>query len=675
MADTETQNTTVANELPDIGQQLRYKDQSELLDAIDELTRLGLREYVSLPQIIVCGDQSSGKSSVLEAISHIRLPTKENLCTTFATELHVRRTPSNDPPVCIIPGDSRKGDEDAKTKLGKFPGAKAYNGPEDIPSLVEAAKQVMKDTSGTSANPFFDDTLRIQLCKPNWPPVTIVDLPGIIHAENEDQTKGDLVAVKSLVKKYMDDPRSVILAIVSAQNDVALQEVLTMAKDADPKRTRTMGVITKPDTLQYRGPESIHNFRKLALNDEEQHKFLLGWHVLKNRDPLKPNQTAAERDASETAFFATQPWASFENQQCLGIDALRVRLSTVLHERIASGLPDIIKEIDVETSKSESELLKMGKSRSTRQDKEGYLIQIAGQFQALAQSATDGTWSDRFDQFFKNPYTSEGYERRLRAVVQNLNDQFAELFAKRGHKWELTSEESLLKPRSKIETSLFGDYPQSSRFEDPKPITRQAFLEKIEKLSRATRSKELRGVFNHHTIGELFREQSMKWREMAEHHVEMVWSAVKVFLEEAFGTMAVGKNLSAILFDFIYPKMEERREKAKMKLDEIMLPHARLHPISYNSKLVKAMKEVKRDREKERLRQKLWPQGLEENEVLTNAAAKNFKFELLEAINPSEEELEDKFGCSDILDYMFAYYEESNFVLSVQSLRSSSGYS
>lgn len=43
-------------------------DQLELLNVIDNLRLQGISNYVSLPQIIVCGDQSSGKSSVLEAI-------------------------------------------------------------------------------------------------------------------------------------------------------------------------------------------------------------------------------------------------------------------------------------------------------------------------------------------------------------------------------------------------------------------------------------------------------------------------------------------------------------------------------------------------------------------------------------------------------------------------------
>jgi len=67
------------------------KDHRDLLDILDRLRSQGLSRFVDLPQIIVCGDQSSGKSSVLEAISGMSFPAKDNLCTRFATELILRR--------------------------------------------------------------------------------------------------------------------------------------------------------------------------------------------------------------------------------------------------------------------------------------------------------------------------------------------------------------------------------------------------------------------------------------------------------------------------------------------------------------------------------------------------------------------------------------------------------
>ena len=72
-------------------QDLQTQEQIRLLDVIDALRAEGLSEYTALPQLIVCGDQSSGKSSVLEAISGVPFPRKDTLCTRFATEVILRR--------------------------------------------------------------------------------------------------------------------------------------------------------------------------------------------------------------------------------------------------------------------------------------------------------------------------------------------------------------------------------------------------------------------------------------------------------------------------------------------------------------------------------------------------------------------------------------------------------
>src|SRR2546421_9621174 len=98
--------------------ELQSNDELELLNAIDNLRSKGLSRYVSLPQLIVCGDQSSGKSSVLEANSGMPFPIKSNLCTCFATEFILRRAPQIHAQVSIVPNKSRS--ESQKQYLSTF---------------------------------------------------------------------------------------------------------------------------------------------------------------------------------------------------------------------------------------------------------------------------------------------------------------------------------------------------------------------------------------------------------------------------------------------------------------------------------------------------------------------------------------------------------------------------
>jgi hypothetical protein len=94
------------------------EDRLDLLDSVDYLRSQGISHYVSLPQIIVCGDQSSGKSSVLEAISGVSFPIKSNLCTRFPTELVLRKTSHVDVSVSIVPHHSRS--ESEQLSLASF---------------------------------------------------------------------------------------------------------------------------------------------------------------------------------------------------------------------------------------------------------------------------------------------------------------------------------------------------------------------------------------------------------------------------------------------------------------------------------------------------------------------------------------------------------------------------
>jgi hypothetical protein len=62
-----------------------------LLEKMDKLFAHGVGEYISLPQQVVVGEQSSGKSSILEGLTKMAFPRDSGLCTRFATQIIFRR--------------------------------------------------------------------------------------------------------------------------------------------------------------------------------------------------------------------------------------------------------------------------------------------------------------------------------------------------------------------------------------------------------------------------------------------------------------------------------------------------------------------------------------------------------------------------------------------------------
>ncbi|KAI1657055.1 P-loop containing nucleoside triphosphate hydrolase protein [Daldinia decipiens] len=321
---------------------LQSKDHKILMDIIDKLRSMGINRYVNLPQIVVCGDQSSGKSSVLQAISGMSFPTKDNLCTRFATELILRHTNEHIEEKCrvsISPGIDRSAEE--KERLEKFQYSEIPdNFNFNIGALVDKAKEVM-GVGSDQGRTFCKDVLRIELSGPTQPHLTIVDLPGLFRAGNREQSAEDAAIVQSLVLSYMKNPRSIILAVVSAQGNFALQDVTQHAREIDIRGERTLGLITKPDTLDV-GSASERDYFDLAQNRDV--KFRLGWHVMRNRDFKSRDVTNEEWDQAEAEFFGQGVWAGLPRSQ-KGSVSLRTRLSEVLKEQILKQLFEVLEEI------------------------------------------------------------------------------------------------------------------------------------------------------------------------------------------------------------------------------------------------------------------------------------------------------------------------------------------
>lgn len=171
-----------------------------MVDIIDGLRSKRVSRYIDLPQIIRCGGQSSGKSSVLQTISGLSFPVGTNLTTTFATELVVRRTTEMSEERCrvsIQPGKNHS--EDQRKKLEAF-GFSLNSDKLNIGDVVDRARSAM---ALNDSKRFCDDVLRIEVSGPAQPHLTIVDLPDIFSAGNKGQSREEGQFVKSLVRFYM----------------------------------------------------------------------------------------------------------------------------------------------------------------------------------------------------------------------------------------------------------------------------------------------------------------------------------------------------------------------------------------------------------------------------------------------------------------------------------------
>ena len=610
---------------------LQSADQLQLLDEIDKLRSHGISHYVSLPQLIVCGDQSSGKSSVLEAISGISFPTKDNLCTQFATEVILRKAAGVTISVAIVPSPTRSEDERGRMmgfrqtleNLGAFP------------DLVDKAKVVMGVTA--SANAFSNDVLRVEISGPDKPHLTIVDLPGLIHSENKLQSAADVKLVGEMVKRYMHNRRSIILAVITAQNDYANQIVLKLAKEVDPSGRRTLGIITKPDTLHDR-PESAMAFVNLALNQDVE--FRLGWHVLRNRDYRSRGTTTAERDRAETEFFSQGIWKDLP-RATVGIVTLRDRLSRVLLDQIKAELPSLVEDIRTSLQDCQSKLSKLGVHRETIDEQRMFLLEISQSFQSLTEAAVDGTYSNPF---FGSPRDLLDRNKRLRAVVQNLNLDFAKIMRLRGHDREI------------VETNPYKKhFISEDSHSAPQVISRADFIQEIKSLLKYSRGRELPGMFNPLIVGEIFREQSKKWEPLAREHLWDMELLLKSFLELTLSFLTDENTFEMILREIIDPSIDEKFRKAGEKLQELLEPHQKGHPITYNHYFTETIQNMRQKSLEDDLKARLG-----NHFGGTRVPALQADVQILASSLASANITDvDEFACSEILMCAEAYYKVS----------------
>nr|POE96519.1 interferon-induced gtp-binding protein mx [Quercus suber] len=591
---------------------LQPTKQLELLDVIDDLRAQGLNEHVDLPQLIVCGDQSSGKSSLLTAISGVPFPRKDNLCTRFATEVVLRRDDrleTNRMRVAITASGSRSIAE--RAALDSF--AQELSSVDELPKIIADAALAMG--LGVDGSAFSADILRLEVRGPKVPQLTIVDLPGLIHSENKFQTADDIALVNSLVEDYMSQERSIILAVVSAKYDYPNQIVLTKARKVDPHGRRTLGIITKPDTLH---PGSPGELSFLELADNQDIKFSLGWHVVRNQDSNKAEER--DRDRVESEFFETSRWTRVK-ESTRGIHSLRVRLSEVLFQHIQQELPGLISEILAATNETKSFLARMGRSRATLNEKRMFVMELGQKFRDLAHAACEGSYEDKFF----DEVDSNADSRRLRAAVQNANIAFASKMLK-----------------APLQITKGSDMPELSHLSVPERATT---------LINSYRGKELPGTFNPALIGQLFRELSRSWLSDTRQHTGDIWLLARKAVVSILGAVAEDHVCNACMATVIDPELEKMQRAMEERMNEYMLEFSR-QPMTYNHYLTEAIQaaKYKRDREDALVR---YRQMLESRPDFSSPDAEL----IVDTVLPKSKPDMDEIAAQTLTDYAIAYYK------------------
>ncbi|CAL8261072.1 unnamed protein product [Merluccius merluccius] len=324
-------------------------------------------DIIQLPQIVVVGTQSSGKSSVLESlVGKDLLPRGTGIVTRRPLILQL---------VHIDTEDRRKTyEENGNAQLVPQPGTRVWRLTHrccgySVPS------HLFGGGSGIS-----DEPIHLKVFSPHVVNLTLVDLPGITKVPVGDQPNDIELQIRDLIMKYISNPNSIILAVTAANTDMATSEALKVARDVDHDGRRTLAVVTKLDLMDA-GTDAMDVLMGRVI------PVKLGLIGVVNRSQLDINNKKPVVDAIRDEYaFLQKKYPSLANRN--GTKYLAKTLNRLLMHHIRDCLPELKTRINVLAAQYQSMLNSYGEPVD---DKSSTLLQLITKFAAEYCHTIEGT--------------------------------------------------------------------------------------------------------------------------------------------------------------------------------------------------------------------------------------------------------------------------------------------
>lgn len=370
-----------------------------MISLIDKLRDFNLNDYISLPRIAVLGEQSAGKSSLLESICGLTfLPRGSGIVTRRPLELRMIRR-AVEKPYFEFPKD--------------HPSEKFENTLQ-VTKIIEELTD--KNTSGEKG--ISKDPIVCTVFSPTVPDLTLIDLPGITRNPVGGQPENIEEITKDLVRHYCKNEDTLILCVIPANIDLSNSDALKFSRQLDPRGERTIGVLTKIDLMD-EGTDA----RSILMNEEIKLRY--GYVGIKGRSQadIKRNCNVQEAIQKELDFFGKHPIYSTLPIELLGTRSLINRVSSLLFKMIEKSLPRIKKEIFERKKKAKISLESLGNEFPEKEEHKMELV-----FMLVRQ------FKENFNQEINGKYFHRKIDRKsLRSskretITFQLNSLFKDLY-------------------------------------------------------------------------------------------------------------------------------------------------------------------------------------------------------------------------------------------------------
>ncbi|XP_050528544.1 dynamin-1-like protein [Daktulosphaira vitifoliae] len=331
-------------------------------------------DAIQLPQIVVIGSQSSGKSSVIESIvGRSFLPRGIGIVTRCPLVLQLVNCPLND--------KEHRNAENGTVNMEEW-GEFLHCKNKVFKDFSEIREEIQAETNRVAGinKGICPEPISLKIYSVHVLNLSLVDLPGITKVPVGDQPEDIEVQVKNLVTKYIQNPNSIILAVSTANTDMSTSESLKLAKEVDPEGKRTLAVITKLDLMDA-GTDAVDILCGRVI------PVKLGIIGVVNRSQQDINDNKSIVNAlKDEATYLQRKYPSLANRN--GTPYLTKTLNRLLMHHIRDCLPNLKTRVNVMVSQFQSLLYSFGDDVS---DKSQTLLQIITKFAAAYCSTIDGT--------------------------------------------------------------------------------------------------------------------------------------------------------------------------------------------------------------------------------------------------------------------------------------------
>ncbi|CAG8570931.1 6844_t:CDS:2 [Paraglomus occultum] len=348
---------------------------AKYIQLVSNLKKNFAEDFVELPQVVFCGNQSAGKTSLLEAIANVQLPRRDGTCTRCVMEIRMQETSKTSGWECSISlrveyDENNNPLPDARRKNLGF--GEAIHDPSDVHLMAYRAQKALLNPS-TKHDLYLDhepldeskeeedeikftmNTVCLSIKGPNVPNLSLVDLPGIVeHIRNVDpEVSRQLVTtIKTLARNYVKNQNSIIVATIPCKEEDENQSIHNIINEVDRHKKRTVFVLTKPDRIE---PETHGKWIPKLQNSSGPDYFVV---MNPNQEKLNKGVTFTQAREEEKQWFEnTEPWCSSTFKDKLGVKRLRTRLENLLIEKIRESIPEVTNKIS-NRLKKENNILK-----------------------------------------------------------------------------------------------------------------------------------------------------------------------------------------------------------------------------------------------------------------------------------------------------------------------------